>query len=196
MGMLTTKEKFLQNVLSHEMTIVRDDGANRHLRFRRTDEPFYWFDLITWPGFLCVTGDCGTYVFQRLEDMFCFFRGENINPGYWGEKMQAADKTGGYKEFSSDLFRAAVGSHFNSFFEGFDRKNPDRAEWWERVRDEVLFCDNEIEAVHSIWSFGHSSLFADFWENEINEYTHSYIWNLYAIIWGIQQYDEAKKAGS
>lgn len=50
--------------------------------------------------YLCYTGDMGTYVFQRLTDMFEFFRTDReykkrnggklaVNLSYWGEKLQA-----------------------------------------------------------------------------------------------------------
>ena len=44
------------------MIVVRDDGVLRHLQFRGEDV-FYWFDLITWPEYLCITGDCGTHAY-------------------------------------------------------------------------------------------------------------------------------------
>src|SRR5690348_13144744 len=93
---------FLKDVSTHEMIVIRDDGANRHIRFKRPGTSCMYFDLITWPGYLCYTGDMGTYVFSRLEDMFEFFRTDrdynkrkgrelSINPKYWGEKLQAVD---------------------------------------------------------------------------------------------------------
>ena len=69
-----TEARFLGDVDWHVMTVLRDDGVHRHIRLKRPDSGSYWFDLITWPGTLCIDGDCGTYVFRRLEDMFQFFR--------------------------------------------------------------------------------------------------------------------------
>ena len=28
------------------------------------------FDIVTWPGYLCYSGDMGCFVFTRLPDMF------------------------------------------------------------------------------------------------------------------------------
>lgn len=117
-----TQDRFLKDAGSHVMTVIRDDGVHRHLRFRKAPPAGseYWFDLITWPGSLCIDGDMGTYVFRRLPDMFEFFctdreynekRGRKlgINAGYWGEKLQATANHGGHIEFSkSDFCRRVI----------------------------------------------------------------------------------------
>ena len=115
-----TEKRFLDNVAHHDMTILRNDGVDRHLRFRKPGTIIYGFDLITWPGHLCITGDCGTYVFSRVDDMFCFFRmsindfnhhkdrAVNINPGYWGEKLLSVGRNAGYKEFDESAFKDRV----------------------------------------------------------------------------------------
>lgn len=45
-----TEQDFLKDVREHEMIVIRDDGVNRHIRFKRPQEGAYWFDIITWPG--------------------------------------------------------------------------------------------------------------------------------------------------
>jgi hypothetical protein len=80
--------QFEQMVERHEMTILLDEGLYRHVRFRRPDELGYWFDLVTWPGYLAINGDLiSGYTFARIEDMFNFFAGDHINPMYWAEKI-------------------------------------------------------------------------------------------------------------
>ena len=69
-----TEQIFLRDISMHQMSVLRDDGVNRHIRFKTPGTNSMYFDIITWPGFLCYTGDMGTYVFRRLEDMFQFFR--------------------------------------------------------------------------------------------------------------------------
>lgn len=83
-------ERFTSDTKNHQLTVLHDDGIYRHLRFKAPDSGFYWFDLVTWPGYLAFTGDMDGYVFSRVEDMFTFFRGGStygINPSYWGEKV-------------------------------------------------------------------------------------------------------------
>jgi hypothetical protein len=106
-------ERFARDTKDHQMQVLRDDGLYRHLRFRRprTQTSAYWFDLITWPGRLTVDGDCGTFTFARLTDMFEFFRGGRINPGYWAEKIQSAGHGPPQdlaRTCSEDLFRKLV----------------------------------------------------------------------------------------
>lgn len=127
-----TEERFLKDVAQHKMTILRDNGIDRHLRFKRESGSSYWFDIITYSGRLIIDGDCGTYVFVRIEDMFEFFRtkrndwnynkdGLSINPQYWGEKLRAVDNCGygkgNIKEFSKDIFKAKVKEYFDRHFE-------------------------------------------------------------------------------
>jgi hypothetical protein len=127
-----TEERFLADVSKHQLTILRDDGLNKHLRFKRENGSSYWFDIITYSGRLIIDGDCGTFVFARIEDMMDFFRtkkndwnynknGLSINPSYWGEKLRAVSN-GGYgkgniKKFSEDIFKARVKEYFDRHFE-------------------------------------------------------------------------------
>lgn len=111
------RKRFLKTVEGHQMTSLQECGLHRHFRFRNPQKSAYWFDLITWPGFLCVTGDCGSYVFSRVEDMFAFFREEQnpegelqINPDYWSEKLEAQNCNGvhahGIRRWSPERFEA------------------------------------------------------------------------------------------
>src|ERR1051326_8204576 len=74
-----SEREFLRNVKAHEMTVLRDEGVDRHLRFKAPNTSNQYFDLITWRGSLCFTGDMGTFVFSRIPDMFEFFRDEQCN---------------------------------------------------------------------------------------------------------------------
>lgn len=193
-----TEERFLSDVTDHKMEIIRDDGVNRHLKFRKPGTGCYGFDLVTWPWKLCVTGDCGTFVFARLEDMFRFFRSDVklkepkklfINTGYWEEKVLSADRHGGTQMFSERIFKEAVKRSFDLHFE--DAEDGDKkARCWDEIEDRVLCCSNEYEAYDAIGSFEHEGFtFVDFFEYNTKEYTFKFLWCLYAIAWGIEQYD-------
>jgi hypothetical protein len=199
------------------MEVTRDDGIYRHVRFKRPGTSCMHFDLITWPGYHCYTGDMGTYVFSRIRDMFEFFRTDRehmrlkdgrtlaINPSYWSEKVEARDRCG-VEEFSEDLFRDALKREFDSFFEN---REPDddaseeekaafaekKAEAWEAVEDEILGVDSlEHEGVGAACRFEHDGLeFADFWDHRLTDYTHRFMWCCFALAWGVQQYDTAKQ---
>ena len=109
-------DRFRRDTADHGMTVVHDEGLYRHLRFRRmatqrdgSRKPtsMYWVDLITWPGCLAINADMGSFLFFREEDMFGFFRGNHINPGYWAEKVKAGDP-GGVTAYSPEKFRQSV----------------------------------------------------------------------------------------
>lgn len=197
-----TETQFLKEVADHRLFVLRDDGLNRHLRFKRPDSTFCHFDVITWPGCLCFTGDMGTYVFRRLEDMFDFFRagtserradgGLHINPGYWSEKLQAADRDDGYKAFSLTRFKEAVKEQFDAATEDEGWAEAKRADLWEEIESSVLNVEDEYEAVSAVRGFYSNlcpTLFDDFWEHRLTEYSHRFIWCCYALAWAVQQYD-------
>ena len=107
-----TRDSFLRDVSKHELHIIHDDGLNRHIRLKGPNTLVQYFDLITWKGHLCYTGDMGTFVFKRLEDMFMFFRNNyregEPNFGYWAEKCISEDRPDGMREYSDDVFEYAI----------------------------------------------------------------------------------------
>ncbi|ARU30875.1 hypothetical protein CAP31_03745 [Sulfuriferula sp. AH1] len=203
-----TEQDFLNDVTEHQMIIIRDDGVNRHIRFKRPNTFCMHFDLITWPGNLCYTGDMGTYVFRRLDDMFEFFRTDrergymnngktlSINLGYWSEKLIAIDH-GGVTRFDPDKFRAVVSEYRLSWMRERRIDKESRRELWAAVDDEVLnrADDGEHAAFQAAYDFCHKIdgkefQFSDFFEHRFTEYTNYFIWCCYALAWGIQKYDQ------
>jgi hypothetical protein len=194
---LCTAERFVRDVEGHQMTVLRADGVNRHLRFRKPGDSSYWFDLVTWPGALCIDGDCGTYVFKRLEDMFQFFRddGGRINPGYWAEKVQAEARHGGVEEFDQAAFVRHTVADYRRYWR-------DRGQWSEQLegfkelRMDVLGAESEANMYSALSAFRWKGFeFRDFWEWSPRRYTFRFIWNLRAIVWGIQQWDALQQQG-
>jgi hypothetical protein len=191
-----TEQSFLKDVSEHRMTILRDDGIYRHVRFQKPNTGVMSFDLLTWPGWLCYSGDMGTYVFRRLEDMFEFFRTDRrndgralyINLGYWAEKIEAEDRHGRITEYSADKFRAQVNEWLNESEASDDLR--------QAVDEGVLLYadDGEQDALRAATDFeyGGKNVFQDFWEVGLREYTHHFVWCCYAIAWGINQYDADK----
>lgn len=212
--------QFLQDVAKHKMTVLRDDGGNgRHVRFARPGTGCMHFDLITWPGHLCYTGDMGTYVFQRTTDMFEFFRTSghryddmdklHINVGYWTEKLVAVDGNRGggkVKAFDEDKFKRAINEYRVNWMraakESGSLDKEGRRELWEAVDDEVLgqLEDGADRAQYAAYDFCHNPhpknqygwQFIDLFEKDFTEYTHSIVWCCYALAWGIKKYDTAK----
>jgi PAS domain-containing protein len=207
-----TEDRFLQDAGSHAMTVIRDDGIHRHLEFRkpRPAGSEYWFQLITYPGELVITGDMGTYVFRRLEDMFEFFRTDRayneergrklgINLGYWAEKLQAMPRDG-VKEFDEERFNSVIRERLvNWMRDKRDRTSKEeRRDLWDAVHNEVIHADGKERKEIAAYDFRHTVRnglkfsFQDLWESNFERYTFHFVWVCYAIAWGIKTYDESK----
>ena len=189
-------KRFREDTANHSMEVLHDDGIYRHLKFSNKGSQVYRFDLITWPGWLTICGDMGTTVFSRLPDMFEFFRsfddGIGINPGYWAEKVQSnGDK--GIKEFSKTKFREAIDYHVEMWAEAAGKEHGKQLKQLrEEFEDQLLHSESSYEAHNSVYHFVSDVEgfdFQDFFEHDLTDYTFHYIWQLYAIVWGIKTYD-------
>lgn len=208
-------ERFMRDVKDHTISILRDDGIYRHIRFRRPDTITMGFDLVTWPGVLCYTGDMGTYVFSRLPDMFEFFRvdWENakdshlpINPGYWSEKLLAVDsgiQNGSALKFSKDKFVEIITGQVSDWIEDHDLSDKDAEYLRSTVKEEVLKSIDMIDpddwrhALRLASNFTCKVNKEDFyfdglWDYNYGDFADSLIWCCHAIVWGIDQYDAEK----
>ncbi len=201
-------ERFKTDTDRHQMTVLRDDGLYRHLRFARVTpnaktgkperSPFYWFDLVTWPGHLTITGDCGTYTFARLEDMFEFFRGGSkygISVSYWAEKVLGNVRL---KTYSPERFRQYVTENIEG-----DDECPGPEQDWPGLTEAV---ERDILGPQGMWSIEYEQgarealdgfrfegfRFASSWEWDLGDWDWQFLWCCHAIAWGIGQYDAAK----
>lgn len=221
---MTTEARFLKDVESHVMEIIKEDGLHRHIRFRKPGTMCMHFDLITWPGYLCYTGDMGTYVFRRLDDMFQFFRADRehahsrgkqlgINLGYWAEKLEAVDGNShrtSITEFDSDKFKRVINEYRTNWMRSAKDDGSlnaaQRRELWEEVEDRVLSCleDGAERAQIAAFDFswtpdlhsrrGRRWQFDDLFEHTFTKPTGRFMWCCYALAWSIQQYDDHKEA--
>ena len=124
----------LASTRDHRMTVLRDDGLYRHLRFAQPGTGIWRFDLVTWPGHLVITGDVEDFHFARLDDMFEFFRKPvgYINETYWAEKLRGPTRS---KSFSPDRFKRAV---FDYFWSDRENRPGPQAPLWRAICEEVL----------------------------------------------------------
>lgn len=95
---------------------------------------------MTFPGYLSYVGDMGAFTFQRLPDMFRFFRSptgdvRHINSGYWSEKLVAADRSCDYHEFDLDTAKedvlAEVREQIDEICEYADSCAPEALDKWK-----------------------------------------------------------------
>lgn len=196
MADIEVADRFKKSVIEHEMIVVRNDGLHRHLTFKSPRTYNHHFHITTWPGYLAISGDVGCYVFARLPDMFQFFRGERINPGYWSEKLQSIERNGGYREFSEDQFHEAIKSDFDQW--PFD-DDEQKAKAWEALQESDLSEDSNPEsledAVRTAMDYKcpvTGSGFGDFWDHQLEGYTFRFLWCCHAVRWAVGEVDRRR----
>ena len=197
------KERFLRDIATHQMEVRLDAGLYRHVVFKRPNTNCMLFSLTTTPGRLTYAGDMGCFVFERLPDMFSFFRSDpherEPNFGYWHEKLVAVCRHGS-EEKNVDRFR----DNLEQYIENDDSLTEDQV---SEIREFIEEAVSEYEesgpqcAYRSVadWSLSSGDkhrnrrqFFADFWQYSDSVYTLHYEWACHAIQWGIAQYDEWK----
>lgn len=195
-GILDAFNKWVANG-EHVMTVLRDDGLYRHLRFSKPNTGSYRFDLLTWPGYLTITGDMGCYTFTRLPDMFEFFIGY-INTDYWAEKIADGGRAS-VKTHDEDQFKAWL---IQDFWEGSRDMDATEARlWWEALRSDV-FNDaymGDQDSCHAVLrelDLNGMNIPAEHYMNDWDKTWNAYEWQfefcLAAIVTGIRTYQAHK----
>lgn len=190
-------QRFDRETSEHTMTVLRDDGLYRHLRFQQPGTSMYYFDLVTWPGVLAISGDCGAYMFSRIDDMFRFFESQRdgINPHYWSEKLRAPEQRG-VKAYSVEAFKERVLEWLTD--STGDIEEDEAAELREAVYEQILddpdgYLHDEGVARLRLHEFEHAGRhIVDDWEWSFWEYDNQFLWCCWAIVRGIAEYRAAK----
>jgi hypothetical protein len=189
-------ERFLRNIKNHKMEILKDDNLYRHIRFERPASGTYCFDIVTYPNVLIISGDMGTWVFSRTEDMFKFFRQDKleINPAYWAEKALSYDARNSPLEFCDQVFEETVSEYFQEYFEEECEEDEglfERFSDWLSINE---YSDIEFYRVTRVCEFiDENNLSHDFMESVYSagkKINIHFEWCLYAIVWGISEYDK------
>ena len=206
---------FKKAIQNHGMGILLDEDQHRNISFKSPEDSFVAaFNLITWPGHLCISGDYGSFVFQARTDMFGFFNQDYINPDYWSEKLVAKDVVKGHKEYSFEVLKENIESYIESHWEFTSHEQEARVrakiekhiyslpEVQEIKRDAYIAVDNftyklsdEPNWNASVFSTTRDvSLFQfdSFYEYDSDVYTYRYLWCLNAIVWGVKKYFKFK----
>lgn len=196
-----TQESFLNDVKDHVLTVNLDHGVYRDMHIGKPNSSDMHYNITTRPGYLMFTGDMGSFVFNRLSDMFVFFRGKRINLGYWEEKLTAVDGRRGAKEFDSEKAKNELQDCLAEFIKDLD---VDDDEFREKVINATVSIkdidySDEYSLVGAIRDWdpdiaGGLDL-SDFFEASVDSYTYRYVWCCYAIMHAIKLYDEAKFVG-
>lgn len=195
---ILTLEAFLETVKDHELTVNIDHGVFRDLTIKKTDTGHRSYHITTRPNSLIFTGDMGSFVFTRLNDMFRFFRSDEykINPDYWAEKVQAQDMWGGVKAFDSKYAKASLEQALQEFIAcchpEFDEADIIKA---KDAVEEVDCSDEEsFETAMNDWDEDDAGDFrpSDYFDVDPRTYTYRYLWCCYAIVHAIKLYDAQK----
>lgn len=194
-----TFEQFQSDVKNHVLKVKKDDGLYRHLLIQEPGTSCQHYNITTWPGYLCYSGDMGCFVFQRTDDMFSFFRRDvgSINAPYLAEKLESADRRDGYKEWDQEAFEEAVNERLVVWLE--DNRDADE-DFIAEQKDKVAALINEsnehqAHAVAALNNFDEDEGgvdFYDFWESYSDKYTNRFIWCCHAIVHAIALYDAQK----
>lgn len=194
-------KRFQSDTKNHTMEVRLDNGLYRHLVFTNNGSNIYRFDIVTYPGYLVMSGDMGEWVFTRLADMFEFFRGKDINPSYWGGKCVASKD--GIREYSAERAKEYLQEQYFQYLEDHDKLTKARRnELEDAFREITALCDEESGERAMVGLYDHVQeneddlpYLADFWEAGtcLRDYKHHYLWACYAIQWAINTYD--KKEG-
>lgn len=144
---------------------------------------------------LMITGDMGTYVFER-GDIASMFVGDpkkepHINPEYWSQKLVAQDRYSPMMEFSHQKFIDVMVDEFRRWE---FRPGANRMAVWKRFRADVLEADvrSYEMAVQVIEDFdvadatGNRWYLTDIGELNFNEYGFHYLWCLWAIVYTLK----------
>ena len=197
-----TQESFLNDVADHKLTVNLDQGVFRDLKIAKPNTTDMHYNITTRPGYLFITGDMGSFVFSRLDDMFNFFRshvGYEINLGYWEEKLQAVNARNGVKVFSADLVAELLNDHLKDHLEDLyprhSKVNKEKAQdAKESIQDLIALADSEEHEFYEKlrnWDAEYDGGISmdDWWEWDFKDYTYHYIWCCYAIVHAIKLYD-------
>lgn len=188
------KAQFEKDVAAHELTVLLDQGVYRHLRYGKPGTGIDSFHIVTYPGGLLFRGDRGDYVFERLQDMFEFFRGKGgINPSYWGEKVTAQDKHSPIKAWSWETFKEEAREALEEYLADRCIPTEESLQIQEEFEDDVIGGEDHgrewhIEAIMEFDPAGHGHPFGGAWEWSCEEFSYQYIWCCFAIQRAIEVY--------
>lgn len=198
-------ERFARETEHHALTILHDDGLYRHVRCMAPSPmgSAYWFELVTVPGSLTFRGDSESYSFARLTDMFEFFRSNpdrlthRISPDYWAEKLTSSPDA--VKVYSREKFASLVAEHLKEA----EKEYPGVTAAWAEAIELDYDTDYEESARPALEGFEYRPdgakpnsepfRFYDTYEWDLRDFDWWYLWACHAIVWGIAQYDQAKR---
>lgn len=150
-----TKEEFVERYKIIDIEKQGNVLVVRLYRSENRDDKTYFVRLIFADNKLFYSGDVGTYVFGRdICHIFTFFKGNNINEGYWSQKCEASSYPIYPNEVDEEKVEELVKEYVCDLY---------RVENYEELDDEIkdMIADkfqfgiepNEIRAYDEIYEF-------------------------------------------
>ena len=187
------KANFDKDIEDHIMRIMLDAAEYRMIECKKLGNSVHSFTITTTPYYLMITGDMGSFVFNRCtaRDMLEFFRFTNKQNGmqyeYWAGKLEI----GNYKEFDSHT-AVAEAMEFLKQEEQINFKDCDYSSF-EEIKEllEGASEDGEHEYFTVLSDLFDELGIEDWYEQcqRVYKPTYHYIWCCHAILWAIAQYD-------
>jgi len=172
-----------KHLAKHDVKLLHGEGLYRHWRCAEPGTSNRYFDIMTWPGSLCYTGDMGDYLFQRTNDMVAFMRDSAMSFGYAAEKCVAND--GRLEEWSEEIFHEALAERLQESSEYTVVRRGSKvtesvAEKIEEIKREYSNYQAQFDAEKSMYESG-------LWDGcdvpGCKAYTYHFLWCLHAIKW-------------
>lgn len=182
---------FSENTKKHEIKMLVDSGMYRHIRFIEKGNNQYRFDLISWPGSICINGDMGTYVFSRVGDMFKFFANDDLSYSYVAEKCKSQDSKIPVWVYDPCMVEEEAWRQVEEHIKTY----PDSAKYLREDIRALLESHLHDEGVVSNEIYNYDNygfrFNTDDWKTKILSY--QFLWCVTAIQWGVKKYSEVKK---
>lgn len=193
------KERFANDVKDHVVTVKHLDGLYRHYRCQKPGTWNMGFDVVTWPGSLCYTGDMGEFLFQRTDDMIKFMAPGIKECSYLASKCVAGKDE--IKEWSGERFREVLAERLKD--SAGDDGEFTVVRRGGRVKEKVIDKIREIEMEYSNYESRFDAEKAMYesglWDGcdmpSCEEYTLRFLWCLYAIEWFCAKLQASGRSG-
>jgi len=157
----------------HVLYFLLDQEEHRCILFKNPGTSEDHFYITTWPGHLAISGDRGDYMFNRLNDMFEFFRGRRYNPPYWASKCVAGETREFDNEAADNLIKRLIE-------EG-------------ELDDDIVDYPSSVESVLRLLEENDIPDVCEY-APSLYKYSHHFLTCLFLIQWSIEAYDRHKEA--
>lgn len=173
------KTRFDEDIKKHVITMKHDDGLYKHYLCQRPNDCFEWFEIITWPGKLCISGDMGSFLFARTENMVNFMSDHIRSRSYIAEKCIAHENK--IREFKKDIFYEQLDELIKdkqSNETTYEEMN-EIQEKIDEIKESFSYYESEYDAEKAMYE---SELFSDELP-DCKYFTYHFLWCLHAIEW-------------